>query len=106
MPQLSLFLLLIISDVQSLTQQSKLEAVVKTLAPALLAELVKINPAPSTSRAKKDAVSEASQQKMKVDAYSTTGFVLKICNCCIWSKTLFICVSTPVFSLIILHLQG
>lgn len=69
-------LMLIFSDVQSLTQQSELEAVVKTLAPALLAELVKMNPVSSPSRAKKDSGSEASQQKSKVDAYFTTGFVI------------------------------
>ncbi|XP_029696033.1 uncharacterized protein isoform X5 [Takifugu rubripes] len=53
------------SEVKSLTQQSDLEAVVKTLAPALLAELVKMKPSTSTSRAKKDSTSETSQQKSK-----------------------------------------
>lgn len=51
---------------QSLTQQSDLEAVVKTLAPALLAELVKMKPSSSTSRARKDSALETSQQKSKV----------------------------------------
>lgn len=84
--------MLILSDVQSLTQKSELEAVVKTLAPALLAELVKMNPASSTSRSKKDSTSEARPQKSKVDAYFITAFLLKIFNCCKWSKTLFICI--------------
>ncbi|CAG02183.1 unnamed protein product, partial [Tetraodon nigroviridis] len=75
--------------VQSLTQQSKLEAVVKTLAPALLAELVKINPAPSTSRAKKDAVSEAvvyfekeeDAEKLKMaKKFEVKGFEIVVCR--------------------------
>lgn len=61
-----LFFVLIPSDVQSLTQQSDLEAVVKTLAPALLAELVQMKPSSSASRAKKDSTSETSQKKSKV----------------------------------------
>lgn len=72
----SFFWLLIPSDVQSLTQQSDLEAVVKTLAPALLAELTKMKPSSSTSRAKRDSSPETSTHKSKVPADATILFYI------------------------------
>lgn len=70
-------LILLSLAVQSLTPQSDLEAVVKTLAPALLAELAKMKPSSSSSSSStttKDSTSKSNQQKSEVSFKSQNIF--------------------------------